>query len=374
MKLFAQYKLIPSVSEAVFAGCFVGNLFFAPLLFALERPDKEFKIYQFPADAIPRIDGNSDDWDLVPESYVVGTSELWEDSGKHEGLMPESLDVKVKVGWVKGESRLYFLYEAYDNYWDFSLPGLKNDTFEIVVDGDLSGEPLVARFRENANLVSEDEAYFSMQGEHAQNYHIFTPARDKSWAMYWGPQQWLKELPFANAAYQYDFEPGQSGHLKLEFYITVFDHASKGGPSLSELTHFVENQIVGLGWAIIDYDDVNSDINNGFWNLSTAHTMYGKASELVAFRLMPMEPGLQPLGKAYWTCQIVNMDQRLVAFKDETPGKVTAWHWDFGDGETSCERHPLHAYSKPGHYVVVLSVESEAGSSRYSRVWDVTVK
>ena len=36
---------------------------------------------------------------------------------------PKDLDIKVKVGWVKGLNRLYFLYEAYDNYWDFAEPG-----------------------------------------------------------------------------------------------------------------------------------------------------------------------------------------------------------------------------------------------------------
>ena len=341
---------------------------------ALERPDKEFKVFQFPADAIPCIDGKVEDWSIVPESYVVGTSELWEDSGKHQGILPESLDVRVRVGWVKGTSQLYFLYEAYDNYWDFSLPGLKNDTFEIVVDGDLSGGPLVSRFRENAELVSEDEAYFTMHGEHAQNYHIFTPARDKSWAMYWGPQQWLKALPFANAAYQYDFEPGESGHLTLEFFVTVFDHASKEGPSQSELTHFVEQQLIGLSWAIIDYDDVQSPKNNGFWNLSTAHTMYGKASELVAFRLMPLEPDFQKPGKAAWNCRLVDLDRRLVAFKDETAGEVTSWSWDFGDGNTSDEQHPVHQYASAGHYVVVLKVDGPHGPSQYSRVWDVSLK
>jgi hypothetical protein len=32
---------------------------------------------------------------------------------------PKNLEVKVKVDWIKGINRLYFLYEAYDDYWDF---------------------------------------------------------------------------------------------------------------------------------------------------------------------------------------------------------------------------------------------------------------
>ena len=48
----------------------------APLTYSLERPGVEFKIFQFPADAIPRIDGNPEDWDMVPNSYAIGTDEL----------------------------------------------------------------------------------------------------------------------------------------------------------------------------------------------------------------------------------------------------------------------------------------------------------
>ena len=32
---------------------------------ALERPDVEFKIFQFPTNMIPRVDGDGSDWDIV---------------------------------------------------------------------------------------------------------------------------------------------------------------------------------------------------------------------------------------------------------------------------------------------------------------------
>ncbi len=35
-------------------------------VFSLSRPDKEFKIFQFPRDQIPRIDGDTSDWNMVP--------------------------------------------------------------------------------------------------------------------------------------------------------------------------------------------------------------------------------------------------------------------------------------------------------------------
>jgi len=75
-----------------------------------------------------------------------------DDEKKHLSPDKKDLDVHVKVGWVKGLNRLYFLYEAYDNFWDFADPGLHNDTFEIVVDGDRSGGPLVPKFRAPENI------------------------------------------------------------------------------------------------------------------------------------------------------------------------------------------------------------------------------
>ena len=129
---------------------------------------------------------------------------------------------------------------------------------------------------------------------------------------------------------------------------------------------------------MIDYDDVNSGgTNYGFWNLSRHHKMYGNADYLVPFKLMPLEPQfLKPID-AHWTFQIVDMDRRLVAFKDQSiHGNITSWHcWDFGDGETSTEQNPLHTYKAGGqHYVVVLNIEGPTGKSRFSRVWDVGLK
>jgi hypothetical protein len=102
---------------------------------------------------------------------------------------PKDLDVKVKVGWVKGLNRLYFLYEAYDNYWDFSRPDLHNDIFEVVVDGDASGGPLIDMYHRDVwtqqavgdmsaldPRITSSDAYYAQQGAQAQNYHIFTPA------------------------------------------------------------------------------------------------------------------------------------------------------------------------------------------------------
>jgi hypothetical protein len=338
---------------------------------ALDRPGTVFKIFQFPADAIPRIDGNADDWKMVPDDYAIGMDQLVDDANKNHKPDPKDLDVKVKVGWVKGLNRLYFLYEAYDNYWDFAQPGLHNDTFELVVDGDLSGGPLIERFQPTKEL-SERDAHFSMHGVHAQNYHIMTPAAGKDWALAWGCNAYVKELPYANAAYKYDFKPGQAGKLTLEFWITPFDYAGCEGPQRAVESVLREDKLIGMSWAVMDYDDPTKE-SHAFWNLSRQHTMYGKADELVAFRLMPLEPQFRKF-EANWSFQVVDMSRRLVAFQDKSIGTVNTWKWDFGDGSTSTEQHPQHIYKAGGDYTVVLEVTGPQGKSRREKIWDVALR
>ena len=44
-----------------------------------------------------------------------------------------------------------------------------------------------------------------------------------------------------------------------------------------------------------------------------------------------------------------------VAFTDTSYGCPTFWRWDFGDGTTSSDRHPVHVYGSPGTYSVTLT-------------------
>ena len=112
----------------------------------------------------------------------------------------------------------------------------------------------------------------------------------------------------------------------------------------------------------------------GFWNLSHKQTFFGNADQLVGFRLMPLEPAAAKALKAKWTHKVVDMNRRLVAFIDQSAGEVTAWKWDFGDGSTSTDQHPQHAYSRAGDFVVTLEVSGPAGTSRFQRVWDVSLR
>ena len=70
----------------------------APSAWAIERPNMVYKIFQSPADKIPRIDGDTEDWDIVPEDYVIGTDPLSETVNGHgTKIHPKDLDVRVEI-------------------------------------------------------------------------------------------------------------------------------------------------------------------------------------------------------------------------------------------------------------------------------------
>jgi hypothetical protein len=339
----------------------------------LERPGVEFRVFQFPPDRIPRIDGATDDWSIVPDSYAIGIDQMRETvAGLGDKRDPADLDVKVKVGWVKGQNHLYVLYEASDDYWDFARPDLHNDIFELVIDGDLSGGPFIRQMHPIEELRDRLDTHFSFHGVHAQNYHIFTPAEGKDWAMVWGSQPWIKDLPHANAVCKYDFKHGQGGKLVLEFFVTPFDYAPPD-PARAVPSKLEEDKVIGMSWAVLDYDDENAERYKAFWNLSHKTTMYGNASDLVAFRLMPLEKGLRKPLTADWTFQVLDRAERRVAFRDLSEGNIKSWRWDFGDGQTSDERHPTHRYESAGEYIVILHVEGPDGKARRAKIWDVTL-
>ncbi|MFB7617090.1 collagenase [Kitasatospora sp. NPDC056181] len=45
------------------------------------------------------------------------------------------------------------------------------------------------------------------------------------------------------------------------------------------------------------------------------------------------------------------------------PGRITAWHWTFGDGGSSDQQNPTHGYANAGTYTVALTVTDNTGKT-----------
>jgi len=101
---------------------------------------------------------------------------------------------------------------------------------------------------------------------------------------------------------------------------------------------------------VIDYEDPIGR-KSGFWTLGRTRRLYGNASRLCAFRLMPLEPPLRPTLAARWSFTVIDPGRRIVPFKDESVGPVTSWKWDFGDNlahQTTVDPHLGRVAAGPG--------------------------
>ena len=190
--------------------------------------------------------------------------------------------------------------------------------------------------------------------------------------MAWGCAQYTKDLPYANAAYDYNFKPGASGKLVLEFWITPFDYAGCDGPQRAVESQLTENKLIGLSWCLIDYDDVNAKGRVGFWNLSHKQTFFGNADQLVGFRLMPLEAAAARSCSA-WTHKVIDMNRRLVAFTDQSVGRSR-----LGNG-ISAMAH-VDRTASAARLLARRRLRRDArvsgpeGTSRFQRVWDVSLR
>lgn len=248
-----------------------------------QPPGVEYKIYCFPDDALPVIDGDGGDWARVPAEYSVDGSHLRDTvMGKDDRMSPDDLRVEVTVAWSPTTNRLYFLYRVWDDLHNFREDW--GDIFEVVLDADHSG----GQYHSYSDVTPEVEE--KLKSTHCQNYHIFTPpGPGRPWAWVWGSQQWLVEKPWSEHAYSYAFGPGEPGPLCLEFSISPFNYASYLGPEFSAIHKLTAGEIVGLSWSVLDYDEDNERYE-GFWNLSHNTRMDRTADLLPNFRLMPLEP------------------------------------------------------------------------------------
>lgn len=69
----------------------------------------------------------------------------------------------------------------------------------------------------------------------------------------------------------------------------------------------------------------------------------------------------------------VTVDNLRVVFEDQSERNPTSWEWDFGDGNSSLSRNPVHDYGAAGVYVVTLVVRNSIGQDELSRSIQVGV-
>ncbi len=62
-----------------------------------------------------------------------------------------------------------------------------------------------------------------------------------------------------------------------------------------------------------------------------------------------------------------------IAFTDLSDGKISTYHWDFGDGVESDQRQPVHKYETPGTFDVNLFITGPGGSDELTSTDCITI-
>ena len=73
-------------------------------------------------------------------------------------------------------------------------------------------------------------------------------------------------------------------------------------------------------------------------------------------------PGPQPLKAEFTGDPTIAPKNTTVQFTSQATGSITSWLWDFGDGTTSIDPNPSHAYIDARTYTVSLTVTGPDGS------------
>lgn len=91
------------------------------------------------------------------------------------------------------------------------------------------------------------------------------------------------------------------------------------------------------------------------------------------FRLGPMDNspcdslGLNNMPKAWFRTENDTNALQNFVFTDLSYYEPDSWYWDFGDGQTSTERNPVHTYDSLGVYQACLTVSNINGSDTFCR-------
>jgi len=95
---------------------------------------------------------------------------------------------------------------------------------------------------------------------------------------------------------------------------------------------------------------------------------YQASFDIPAYSFLVYSQAAPPAPEAYFTAVPTNGKSGVtVRFYDETDGTGTNWLWQFGDGETSTDVNPVHAYPFGGTYDITLRVAGPSGISTITR-------
>jgi PKD repeat protein len=150
------------------------------------------------------------------------------------------------------------------------------------------------------------------------------------------------------------------------FAVDFTQYISDADNELDELSISVQ-RIWGLGMIDFHYFPVDAPNTLGQFTVLFSSAMQTNHSE--NFRISVNDNTGRAITSADFTMHVlehfdaqVGLEEdyqytgQTVQFRDVTLGNPNCWQWNFGDGQTSTQRHPSHIYAQAGSYDVTLTL------------------
>lgn len=239
-------------------------------------------MFQFPAGLEPTLDGEMDDWGIVPEVYYARAENMFNQYGAPMDLSDfNSWNI---WGYSLATGKAYFAYWVADDMVH------NTEKWSTTTDWDHSG----GQFRSFSG--ESDEFVARWAGAQAARYDLYAPTFASGG--YYTRQidkRWAGEPPYLEWGGKYlkgeagTFEPAE---LWGEFAMVPFDDAHPDGFAASLVHTFAVNQIVGIETNWGDKDPDPGAYDDAYWSIFGGIGASLQADQFGDYLLAPVEPGL----------------------------------------------------------------------------------
>ena len=283
-------------------------LFVAASLFAFnsatmahDPPNWLAPVWQWPAGAIPVLDSDLSEYDIVPAEFWIGPGDLIQSldteqatTFQGESADPSNWDMRFLMSWNDESNRIYFALDEFDNFESDTAA----DNLELGVDADHSGGSFWA-----GTDVSEEEM-LRTRGRHAQPFHwYFTDSCGSAfrgtygWTWLWvSPADWYGTPQYTDHSFEYsEGSPCNLAQTRktVEWYQVFWDDFDWTDPN-APLHDFESGEIIGMSPRFNDGDyseemGDNENIPTGAsskWQLTPQLAVFGDTDFYADFQLV----------------------------------------------------------------------------------------
>ena len=252
-------------------------------------------VWQWPAGAVPVLDADMSEYDIVPAEFWLLPGDLiqnydTEDAAVFQGETadPSSWDMRFLMSWNDESNRIYFAIDEFDDY-EMDNP---QDNIELGIDADHSGGSFWAE-------EGTEEENNRTRGRHAQPHHwAFSEGCGETyrgvygWTWLWvSPADWYGTPRYTDHALEYtQGSPCSLAETRkvVEWYQVYWDDFNWTDPD-APLHDFEVGEIIGMHPRFKDFDS-NEDPppagTTGRWVLSAQGAVFGDADFYADFQLL----------------------------------------------------------------------------------------